>query len=105
MTRALLFDNVIGNSYKYAATEIEVNAALEGQTLALDILDFGAGVSEDEIPLLFNKFFRGKDIGAKGGYGLGLYISKYLMEQMLGDIRCENRTDGFCVRLMLRLAG
>jgi len=61
-------------------------------------------VPEDELPLILHKFYRGKDVAAKSGYGLGLYISKYLLEQMQGDIRCENRPEGFCVRLMVRLA-
>jgi signal transduction histidine kinase len=69
------------------------------------MVDFGAGVPEEELPLLFNKFFRGKTGGAKSGYGLGLYISKYLMEQMSGEIRCNNRPGGFSIRLMFRLAG
>jgi signal transduction histidine kinase len=100
-----VFDNIIGNSYKYAGTDIEINAFFEGQYLAIDITDSGAGVPEEELPLIFTKFYRGKDAAAKSGYGLGLYISKYLMEQMAGGIRCENRLDGFSVRLMLRLAG
>ena len=99
-----VFDNVISNSYKYAGTEIEINAFFEGSYLIIDIADFGPGVPEDELPLILHKFYRGKDVAAKSGYGLGLYISKYLLEQMQGDIRCENRPEGFCVRLMVRLA-
>jgi len=99
-----VFDNIISNSYKYAGTDIEIHAFFAEQYLVLDISDFGAGVPEDEISLLFNKFYRGKDVTTISGYGLGLYISKFLMEQMGGEIRCENRPDGFCVRLLIRLA-
>ncbi|MCL2815462.1 MAG: HAMP domain-containing histidine kinase [Oscillospiraceae bacterium] len=100
-----VFDNIIGNSYKYAGTKIEINSKIDGQYLLVDITDFGKGVAEDELPLIFNKFYRGKDAGAKSGYGLGLYISKYLLEQMSGDLKCENRPAGFAVKLTLRLAG
>jgi len=125
-----VFDNIIGNSYKYAGTDIEINVEIETalkkpcakrelnaqkgggfspQTeerhLIIEVIDFGKGVAEDELPLIFNKFYRGKSAGGESGYGLGLYISKYLLEQMAGGIRCENRSDGFCVCLMLRLAG
>jgi signal transduction histidine kinase len=99
-----VFDNIISNSYKYAGTGIDVHAFFENQYLAVDIIDYGAGVQEDELPLLTNKFYRGQDAAAKNGYGLGLYICRYLMNQMSGGLRCENRSGGFCVRLMLRMA-
>jgi signal transduction histidine kinase len=99
-----VFDNIITNSYKYAGTDIEIEAAFEEQYLVICIIDFGAGVKKDELPLLFNKFYRGKDAEAKNGYGLGLYLSKYLLEQMGGHIRCENRPNGFAVTLLLRLS-
>lgn len=99
-----VFDNIIGNSYKYAGTDIEIHANFEENFLKLDIKDFGAGVTEEELPLLFQKFFRSKNADTKGGYGLGLYISKYLIEQMNGKIECINCTDGFTIRLMLHLA-
>jgi len=100
-----MFDNIIHNSYKYAGTDISINSQLDENYLVIDILDFGTGVLDEEIPLLFNKFYRGKNSSLSDGYGLGLYISKYFMEQMSGGLRCENRTDGFAVMLMLRLAG
>lgn len=100
-----VFDNIIGNSYKYAGTDIDIHAYFEEQFLVIEFIDCGTGVREDELPLLTNKFYRGKNAAVKNGYGLGLYICKYLMEQMSGGLQCENRSDGFCVRLMLRVAG
>jgi signal transduction histidine kinase len=100
-----VLDNIIGNSYKYANTEIEINARFENQYLVIDISDTGSGVPDDELPLLLNKFYRGKNAGDKSGYGLGLHISRFLLEQMSGEFRCENRPGGgFAVILMLRLA-
>lgn len=99
-----VFDNIIGNSYKYAGTDIEINSFFEGQYLVIEAIDFGGGVPATELPLIMNKFYRGKDCGAKSGYGLGLYISKYLLAQMAGGIICENHPKGFCARLTLSLA-
>jgi len=99
-----IFDNIIGNSYKYADTDIDVHADFDGQFLLVDITDHGEGASEDELPLLTNKFYRGKKAGEKSGYGLGLYISKTLLIDMSGDLTCENRQDGFTARIRLRLA-
>ena len=98
-----VFDNIISNSYKYAGTDMEVHAFIEEQYLIVNIIDCGPGVPDNELPLLTQKFYRGKEASMKSGYGLGLYICKYLMEQMTGGISCENRPDGFTVRLMLRL--
>ncbi|MCL2593534.1 MAG: HAMP domain-containing histidine kinase [Defluviitaleaceae bacterium] len=99
-----VFDNVISNSYKYANTSIAISALIEEQYLIIDIQDFGSGVLEEELPLLFNKFYRGKNTEKLSGYGLGLYISKYFMTEMLGGIECYNNSDGFAVRLLLKLA-
>jgi signal transduction histidine kinase len=98
-----VFDNIIGNSYKYAGTQIEIRAAFAEQFLSIKIIDFGKGVKKDEQPFLFNKFFRGKDAEAKSGYGLGLFIAKHLLEKMSGNISCKNLDNGFCVQVKLRL--
>ncbi|MCL1792436.1 MAG: HAMP domain-containing histidine kinase [Oscillospiraceae bacterium] len=99
-----VFDNIISNSYKYAGTDIEINAIFEDRHLVIDIMDFGPGAPGEELPFLFNKFYRGKNAGDKSGYGLGLHISKFLIEQMSGSLRCENRPGGFAVTISLRLA-
>lgn len=97
-------DNIISNSYKYAGTSISITSAIQGPYLEIEFKDYGRGVSSEEIPLLFHKFYRAKNAEGKSGTGLGLYISKYLMNKMSGDIRCENRGDGFAVILKLLIA-
>ena len=100
-----VFDNIITNAYKYAKTEIEVNAYFKDDFLAIEIMDFGAGVSAEELPLLLQKFYRGENVGEEKGYGLGLHISNYLLEQMDGMLELENRDDGFTARVMFKLVG
>lgn len=99
-----VIDNIISNSYKYAGTSISFTAKLNGAYLELAFKDYGPGVSEDEIPLLFNKYYRAENSAGKSGTGLGLYISKYLMNKMSGDISCMNAEDGFTIILKLMLA-
>jgi len=99
-----VFDNVISNSYKYANTSILVAVTFEGQYLAIDIQDFGAGVTDEDLAHLFDKFYRGGNKDKVGGQGLGLFISKYFMTQMQGDIVCQNRDGGFAVRVLVKLA-
>ena len=98
-----IFDNIIANSYKYANTNIDINFHLTSTHIEININDYGKGVSKDELPLIFNKFYRGQNTNGKDGSGLGLYISKYLMTKQNGDIVCYNRNDGFTVKLILKL--
>jgi signal transduction histidine kinase len=96
-----VIDNVVNNSYKYAGTSISVSAVLQKQYLKVEFRDFGRGVSPEELPLLLHKYYRAKNAEGKNGGGLGLYISKYLMNRMSGDIACRNTEDGFAVTLKL----
>ena len=78
-----VFDNIIGNSYKYANTDILIHSAIENNFLAIDIVDSGKGVLADELLLLFKKYYRGKNSEDKAGYGLGLFISKYFSKRYI----------------------
>ena len=100
-----VFDNIIKNSYKYADTDIDINAYIEEEHLFIEIRDFGSGVLEKELSLITSKFYRGKNTGKTDGYGLGMYLSKYFMEQMTGGLYPENYDDGFMVVITLKLAG
>ncbi|MFE3576037.1 ATP-binding protein [Lysinibacillus sp. NPDC059133] len=99
-----VIDNIISNSYKYAGTKVTIKSQIKQGYLELHIMDLGSGISEEELPLLFNKYYRGTNIGGKNGSGLGLYISKYFMENMYGQISCYNGHDGFTVVLKIKLA-
>lgn len=100
-----VINNVINNSYKYANTPIDVDFDLDHSYLQINIKDYGQGVLDDELPLLFNKFYRGKNpqVQKKDGAGLGLYISKYLMNELGGDLSCYNENNGFKVELLIPL--
>lgn len=99
-----VFDNILSNSYKYAGTSVNITSQIHDAYLELHIMDYGQGINEDELPLLFNKFYRGHNVEGQSGTGLGLFISKYFMQKMLGDIECHNRNDGFTVILRIKLA-
>ena len=61
-----VIDNIISNSYKYAGTQIvTINSQINQGYLELHINDFGPGINEDELPLLFNKYYRGKNVEGK----------------------------------------
>jgi signal transduction histidine kinase len=99
-----VIDNIISNSYKYGNTSISVEGNIIGQYLELKFKDYGLGVSSEDVPLLFNKFYRGGNSTGKSGTGLGLYISKYLMNKMQGDIEYKAIEKGFTLIVKLRLS-
>lgn len=101
---AQVIDNVISNSYKYAGTSIEASLHIRDKYLEIAFKDYGVGVDINETALLFNKFYRGKNSVGKSGTGLGLYISKYLISKMSGDIQCKSEQDGFVIILKLLIA-
>ncbi|MEE1281944.1 MAG: HAMP domain-containing sensor histidine kinase [Acutalibacteraceae bacterium] len=98
--------NIIANSFKYANTAIDVNYRIIEGYLEMQIRDYGPGVPSEELPLITNKFYRAKEVvnTKKEGSGLGLYISKTLMEKMNGEMMCKNEADGFSVILLILLS-
>jgi len=85
-----VIDNVIGNSYKYADTDIEVSGGFDGDFFTLSMRDFGPGVPSDELSLLCEKYYRAKNANGKSGSGLGLYLSKYFLTEMGGSLTLKN---------------
>lgn len=100
-----VLDNIFANSYKYAGTEILVNAARDSQRLALVIEDFGGGVPDEELLMLKEKFKRGSNAGDREGAGLGLFISDYFMKEMRGELIVENGKAGLRVSVVVLLSG
>ena len=106
-----VIDNVVGNSHKYAGTDIRVSfsetSALssDGESkedfIRITIKDSGKGVKEDELPLISQKYFRGSNSKETSGYGLGMYLVKRYMELQFGGMEYFN-DDGFTVQLLLK---
>lgn len=100
-----VFDNLFANSYKYADTEIDVTAAIEGNYLMISIEDYGGAVDESELPLLKEKFKRGSNAKDIEGAGLGLYISNYCMKKMEGRLEVAKGLNGLKVTVWIALGG
>lgn len=89
--------NLIGNALAYSPegskVTIRTDAAEDGDTVAISVLDEGPGVSAEQAALIFDKFERlGRD--NDGGSGLGLYISRRLARAMDGDLTVSSREEG-----------
>ena len=101
-----LLDNLLDNACKYSApgTAISVGLAEEGDTLALSVQDHGVGLGSDDLPHVFEPFFRSAEARRRGqpGVGLGLAIVQRIAVVFGGTITAENLR-GQGSRFVLRL--
>jgi K+-sensing histidine kinase KdpD len=90
--------NLVTNSVKYApgATIMEVHASLDGDHVVTTVSDDGPGVPQGDRERIFDKFTRLGDhlTRPQQGVGLGLYIARRSLEQMDGEIWCDERPGG-----------
>ena len=98
-----VFENIVSNAAKYAKTDVEISAAKTDKGAEIVFRDFGKGIPDEEIPFIFDKFYRGSRIEKENGAGLGLYIVKYVVSQSGGEVYAENLTDGFSIKIILPL--
>ncbi|MEE0933488.1 MAG: HAMP domain-containing sensor histidine kinase [Clostridium sp.] len=99
-----VLENIINNSLKYAKdSKIEIKVEKSLKDYIIIIRDYGKGISDEDIPFIFEKFYRGKNVGKEQGAGLGLYIVKYIMEQFNGNVYINSFKDGLEVRLIIPL--
>lgn len=93
-----VLDNLVSNALKYApsSTEIVVNAAVEGEWMVVSVDDEGVGVPADDEGLVLEPFHRARNVreSSTPGTGLGLYISRRLVEAHGGRLWLEPRSDG-----------
>lgn len=101
--------NLLSNALRYTPTEgeIRVKVSREGEEVELRVTDTGPGIPPNDLPHLFERFYRGdraRSRSAGGGSGLGLAIAKQWVEAHGGRIWAENnKTSGasFALRLPL----
>jgi signal transduction histidine kinase len=85
--------NLVGNSIKYTEKgKVEIVTRIEGKKILIAVEDTGIGMSAEERKGLFEKFNRIKNDQTMKieGTGLGLWITKQLIEQMKGEIQVES---------------
>lgn len=101
---ARVFANLIGNAVKFTPRRgnITVTGSIEAGCLRVQVADTGIGIPEAELPRVFNKYFRCSAARGFKGTGLGLTISKAIVEAHGGSISVESepgKGSRFCVCL------
>lgn len=87
-----VLDNLLGNALKYSSAdgEIEVRAEIVANEARISVIDQGAGIPAEVLPSLFDRFFRGGNSAGEAGLGLGLYITRMLVEAHGGRISASS---------------
>jgi signal transduction histidine kinase len=98
--------NVLDNALKYAGeTLIRCSLSAEDRTAIVEVTDHGAGMSEEDVAHVFDRFHRGSDRGEIEGSGLGLSIVKRSIERIGGQVTLASRLgQGTTVTIRLPLA-
>ncbi|HSN13886.1 MAG TPA: MASE3 domain-containing protein [Anaeromyxobacteraceae bacterium] len=84
--------NLAGNALKYSApgSAIAVEARRVEDEVVVSFADRGAGISPEDVPRIFERFYRGGQRGKVEGLGLGLHISRLIVAAHGGRIWCES---------------
>jgi signal transduction histidine kinase len=86
--------NLVENALKYSAADepVEVRVWCESGSARLSVTDRGIGIGGEDLPMIFERFHRGKNVDDRrfAGMGLGLYIARGIVEQHGGGIWAES---------------
>ncbi|MCD8028988.1 MAG: HAMP domain-containing histidine kinase [Erysipelotrichaceae bacterium] len=92
---AMVFDNLISNAIKYGDddSDIEIEVMNDEQNITIKIINYGQTINEEDLPYIFNKFYRtdSSRSSSTGGTGLGLAIAKNIVQMHGGQIFATSR--------------
>ena len=102
--------NIIDNAVKFSSAggTVELNTGVTATEVFVTVADTGLGIAADELPHVFERFFRGKSARAMGtsGVGLGLAIAQTLVQRQGGTVDIDSKPDaGTTVTIRLPLTG
>ncbi len=84
--------NLISNAIKYstAGGKIEITGKTKSNGVTVSVKDNGKGISEKDLPFIFDKFFQASNSAGSSGFGLGLAISKLIIASHGGKLGAES---------------
>ena len=85
---AILLDNAV--RYTPEGGIVTVGVREDDDRVALEVSDTGVGIPEDQLPLIFERFYRADPSRSEGGVGLGLSIARQIAESHGGQIRAQS---------------
>ena len=90
-TQEALF-NILDNAVKYSPEQCEIHIAVKvfEMFVCISVSDSGIGIMADELPRIFERFYRGENVREQNGVGIGLYLSRQIIEGQGGYITAES---------------
>lgn len=84
--------NIIDNAIKYSDEGTSINLRINTFEMfsCISVEDHGIGIEEDEIPKLFARFYRSREVSDNEGIGVGLYLARQLVEEQGGYIKVKS---------------
>jgi signal transduction histidine kinase len=88
-----VIENLVSNALKYSTDAVDVSVEPRGENVAFIVHDRGIGIPEAELSALFTRFGRASNARSRGisGSGIGLYVSRKIVEVHRGSIAVESR--------------
>ncbi len=89
----ILMRNLLENARRHSTADQAVRLVLSGRQekqIQIQVIDSGEGVAPDELPKLFDRFYRGRATHGKPGAGLGLFLVKRIAQLHGGDVTVES---------------
>lgn len=85
--------NIVDNAIKYTGTGGKVTIRAQGYSMfaRIDIEDNGIGISEEEIPKIFSRFYRSFLVSDEAGVGIGLYLAREIIQTQRGYIKVASK--------------
>jgi signal transduction histidine kinase len=101
-----VLQNIIENAVKYGdGRNISITFSEEEDCKLICVRNSGCTLSENELPHIFDSFWRGSNTGSQAGSGLGLYICRQIMHKSDGEIFAEILDGDMIVTVVVREAG
>ena len=97
-----ILGNLLDNAVSHASAVVHVRACRDGGMVVVDVIDDGPGIPDDDLPYVFERFYKSDRSRASGGSGLGLAIAREQARVQGGDLVAGNEP-GAGARLTLRL--
>lgn len=102
-TREAVF-NLLDNAVKYSPEGSKIRVSLKEYELfsCISVSDQGRGITEEEQPLIFGRFYRGSEVREENGVGIGLYLTRQIIEGQGGYVTvCSEKGKGSTFEIYL----
>ncbi len=103
-----IFTNLLSNAVKYSpgSPKIEFRGRFDGANVEISVRDHGLGIDQDDLPKMFERYFRARTSTGIAGTGIGLNLVKYYVELHRGRITVDSlKGEGSTFTVSLPVSG